>query len=413
MSTSQKFWASTGYVASHVPAELVKPFDFAQAPGMNECPFATTARLHEGERIFWNPNNPQFGGSWVPTRAEDIRFVLNRTDLFTAKAQAGFSAMLGETWDMTPLEIDPPLHTKYRSLLNPLMSPRVVAKLTPGMTERAVDLIEAVRGAGECEFMASFGRVFPIGVFMQLMGLPAESTEMLLSYEYDLLHAPEIERKVAAAGAIRDFLRDLAGRRRSDPKGDLTSLVVTERIDGRLLTDDEVMGILYLLFVGGLDTVASSLGFYFRHLALHPEIQDALRANPAQIDRAVDEFVRRFSVVTVHRQCKVDVEVAGVQMKAGDWVTINCSLGSLDPLEFSDPLELKLDRKPIGHLGFSAGPHFCMGANLARRELIISLREWLTRVPRWHLKPSSPIQVHGGIVYGIERLHLEWERSAG
>jgi cytochrome P450 len=408
MSRPQKYWESMGYIPNHVPPELVKPFDFAGEPGMTKCPFTTTTRLHGKERIFWNPNNPQFGGSWVPTRAEDIRFILNSSELFTVKAQAGFSAMLGESWDMTPLEIDPPQHAKFRSLLNPLLSPKVVSNLTPGMTARAVGLIEAVRDKGECEFMSAFGRAFPVGVFMQLMGLPAQDTDLLLSFEYELLHAPEIERKTTAAGLIRDYLRDLATQRRADPREDLTSFVVSAKVDDRRLTDDEIMGVLYLLFVGGLDTVASSLGFAFRHFALHPEVQRELRAEPGRIERVVDEFVRRFSVVTVHRQCKGDVDIGGVQMKAGDWVTINCALASLDPAEFQDPLELKLSRKPIGHMGFSAGPHFCMGAHLARRELVIAFREWLGRVPTWRLKPSLPVEMHGGIVYGVQRLHLEW-----
>ena len=408
MSQLPKYWESTGYIPDHIPPELIKPFNFAGEPGMSECPFATTSRLHGKERIFWNPNNPQFGGSWVPTRAEDIRFILNSPDLFTVKDQAGFAAMLGESWYMTPLEVDAPQHAKFRSLLGPLLSPKVVANLTPGVTAKAVDLIEAVRNNGECEFMTAFGRVFPVSVFMQLMGLPAEDTDLLLAFESDLLHAPEIERKVKAAGLIRDYLRDLAAKRRAEPKEDITSFVVAAKIDNRPLTSDEIMGILYLLFVAGLDTVASSLGFYFRHLALHPEIQQALRDEPGKIERSVDEFVRRFSVVTAHRQCKVDVEIAGVRMKAGDWVTINGALASLDPSEFPDPLDLKLKRKPIGHMGFSSGPHFCMGANLARRELIIALREWLTRVPMWRLKPSAPLEVHGGVVYGVERLHIEW-----
>ncbi|WP_174290959.1 cytochrome P450 [Sphingomonas bacterium] len=394
-------------VPAHVPPEMVKPFDFAAAPGMEKCPFATVHRLHDEQRIFWNPADLRFGGTWVPTRAEDIRFVLNRPDLFSNKGEAGFSALMGEQWDLIPLELDPPQHGKFRSLLNPLLSPPAVAKLTPRIEERCAALIDRVRGDGTCEFMAAFGRAFPIGVFMELMGLPEDLYDTFIGWEFELLHSYDFARMGAAAVAIRDFLRDLAEQRRAQPTGDLTSIVVHAEVDGRKLSDDEVKGILYLLFVGGLDTVASSLGFFFRHLATDLDQQRMLRAHPDRIDKAIEELLRRFSVVTTWRQCKMDVELAGAQMKAGDWVTCNDSLGSLDPTEFADPMEVDLDRRNVRHLAFSFGPHFCMGSHLARRELSVALHAWLTGMPEWRLKPDTPVVVHGGL-FGVEHLELEW-----
>ena len=401
--------APTNPIPSHIPLEQVKAFDFFADPRMSQCPFAATASLHGKDRVFWNPTNWQFGGAWVLTTAEDIRFVLSSPDLFTNKGEAGFSGFVGESWDLIPLELDPPDHTKFRKLLNPLLAPPVVAKMTPGIKARAAALVDTLRGQGGCEFMAAFGRPFPVGIFMQLMGLPAEQTDTFLKWEYDLLHEPDMRVKVGAAVTIRDYLRDLAADRRANPKDDIASFVVTSVIDGHLLTDDQVMGILYLLFVGGLDTVASSLGFFFRHLAEHPEQQDQLRQHPELIEKAVEELLRRYSVVTSSRQCKVDVEVGGARMKQGDWITINDSLASLDPAEFSRPLDVDFERKNVRHLGFSFGPHFCMGSHLARRELAVALQEWLARMPAWRLKDNAPIAVHGGGVFGVEHLELEWD----
>lgn len=319
---------------AHVPPELVQPFELGADPAMRRCPFSTVTALRDRGRAFWNPANQQFGGTWILTAAEDIRFVMTRPDLFSNKGEAGFSRLVGENWDLIPLELDPPEHTGFRQLLNPLLSPAAVKKMTPGVVARAVELIEAVHDRGECEFMEAFGRPFPVGIFLQLMGLPPEQTDTFLKWEFDLLHDPDMGTKVTAALAIREYLRSLAVERRKQPRDDLTSFVVAAEIGGRKLTDDEVMGTLYLLFVGGLDTVASSLGFFFRHLAEHPEHQARLRANPSEIERAVEELLRRYSVVTVNRQCKVDVELAGVHMKAGDWMAITTSLASLDPAEF-------------------------------------------------------------------------------
>jgi cytochrome P450 len=411
LSETESLAPQQNYVPEHIPADLVKPFSFFTDPAMSKCPFAATSRLHDRGRIFWNSSDPQFGGSWILTRAEDFRFVLNSPDLFTNKGEAGFSQLVGEAWDLIPLELDPPQHTKFRQLLNPLLSPGAVGKMTPGVTSRAVELIEALRGQGGCEFMSAFGRPFPVSIFMQLMGLPLDQTDTFLKWEWQLLHDPNMQTKVGAAIAIRDYLQSLADERRAHPVGDLTSFVVTAEIDGRKLSDDEVMGTLYLLFVGGLDTVASSLGFFFRHLAEHPDQQARLRANPALIERSIEELLRRFSVVTVHRQCKVDVELGGVLMKAGDWISIVDSLGSLDPEEFANPMEVDLDRRNIRHFGFSFGPHFCLGSHLARRELLIAMREWLARIPPWRLKPGAPIEVHGGGVFGVEHLELEWDAT--
>ncbi len=388
----------------HVSPDQVRAFDFSADPEMARCPFAAIARLSGESGAFWNPTLQRLGGGgmWVLTSAEDTRFVLNRPDLFSSKGGAGFSALVGESWDLIPLELDPPAHTQFRQLLNPLLSPGAVGRMTPGVTSRAIELIEAVRGEGGCEFMAAFGRPFPVSIFMQLMGLPAEKTETFLDWEFDLLHAREIPTKIAAATAIRDYLLQLAAERRAAPVDDLTSFVVNAELDGRRLTDDEVMGILYLLFVGGLDTVASSLGFFFRHLAENPEQQRLLRANPAMIPRAVEELLRRFSVVTVHRRCNTDVDVG---------VAVVCALGSLDPAAFDKPLDVVLDRKDNRHFGFSYGPHFCLGSHLARRELVVALGEWLARVPTWRLKSGAPLEVHGGGVFGVEHLELEWDAA--
>ncbi len=394
-------------VPDHVAGDRVKRFDFFGNPDLRVCPFETVARLSE-DGAFFNPTSYRPEGSWVLTSAADIRFVLNNPDLFSNKGETGFSQLMGEHWDLIPLELDPPEHTKFRQLLNPLLTPGAVAKMAQGVSQTAVDLVEAVRTQGECEFMEAFGRPFPVRIFMQFMGLPEDQTAQFLEWERMLLHDPSIETKIAGAVAIRDYLKELAAERRARPTGDLTSFVVTAQIDGRPLSDLEVQGILYLMFVGGLDTVASSLGFFFRHLAENQEHQAHLRANPDAIPAAVEEMLRRFSVVTSYRQCLADVKVGEVEMKKGDWITVVDALASLDPKEFDCPMDVDFGRKNNRHVAFSFGPHFCLGNHLARRELQTALREWLARIPQWRIKPGSHIEVHGGAIFGIEHLELEW-----
>jgi cytochrome P450 len=296
-------------------------------------------------------------------------------------------------------------------LLNPLFTPAKVNELAKGVRETAIDLIDRIAGNKQCEFMEAFGRPFPITVFMRLLGLPLEQAPQFLKWEEDLLHSDptDIQTKANAAREIRDYLRTLAASRRADPREDLASFVVQASIDNKPLSDDEILGIYYLFFVGGLDTVAATLGFIFHWLATHPEEQASLRADPSKHTDAIEEFLRAFSVVITRRRVTTDTKVAGVEMKAGDWVTVPLMMAGLDAADYPNPLELKLDRSPNRHMAFAFGPHRCIGSNLARREFSVALVEWFARIPPFRLKAGTQPTVHGGGVFGVERLELEWD----
>jgi cytochrome P450 len=401
------------FVPDHIPAGMVHPFDVFADPEMSRCPFERAHKLREHGRVFWNPVNPLFRGSWVLTQAKDLRYVMTHPELFSNNGEAGFMTLKGEALELIPLELDPPRHTEFRRLLNPRFAASVINSMTDRVTQRASDLIEAVRLEGECDFVTSFAIPFPVSIFLQLMGLPEEETEKFLAWETALVHtgsnASENMTMEAAAIGVTNYLQELADARRADPKDDLATYVVNAKIGDKPLTNKEIIGVLYLLFLAGLDTVTATLGWFFHYLAVNPDQQQALRQNPARIKQAVEELMRRYSIVVSHRRCKADVELAGVQMKQGDWITIFDTLGSTDPQEFRDPLTVDFDRRNISHFGFSTGPHLCMGIHLARRELEVALREWLTRIPAWRLKPGTDLRTHGGHTFGFDYLNLVWD----
>src|SRR5690606_1698215 len=163
-----------------------------------------------------------------------------------------------------------------------------INQLEEGVRQSAIDLIEKVRAKGECEFMADFGRPFPVGVFMRLMGLPLEEMATFLAWEDGLLHSRDLAERVSAARNINAYLLTLIAERRARPTGDLVSFVVQSRIDDKPIPDDRALGICYLFFVGGLDTVAATLGFTFRALAEQPKLQRQLADNPAIIPDAME-----------------------------------------------------------------------------------------------------------------------------
>jgi cytochrome P450 len=396
-------------VPSHVPAELVIPYDMLRVSGPKDNPFTVMRRFREAGPVFYTPvhfSNPT--GAWVLTRAEDIRAALQNPGLFSSKGVSGFSRLLGESWDMIPLELDPPDHTKFRTLLNPLFAPNKIAKMQEGVRNSCIALIDALKTKPDFEFMQDFGRPFPVLIFLQLMGLPADDFHKVLEWEDLLLQGKTIEARIAAAAAIRDYLRALAKARREHPADDLISFAVQAKVDGKLLTDDEILGICYLLFVGGLDTVASSLGFYFKYLAENPEKQKLLRENNALIPDAVEELLRVHSVVMVSRFVTADTEFGGVAMKKGDCIAIYMTFASFDPEEIDQPDEVNFARSPNRHVAFSFGPHRCIGSHLARRELVIAIEEWVNRVPAFEIKQGAGVRMHGGVVFGVDSLPLTW-----
>jgi cytochrome P450 len=166
------------------------------------------------------------------------------------------------------------------------------------------------------------------------------------------------------------------------------------------------MGVL--IFVAGLDTVAAALGFDFNYLARHPDHQQKLRDDPSLIPDAAEELLRAYSTVHMVRVATRDVELEGVHIKAGDRVSCATMIANRDPHEFPDPDRIQFEREGNRHVAFAYGPHRCVGSHLARREIVIGLEEWLSRVPPFRIKEGTAPLVHGGTVFGIQELHISW-----
>lgn len=402
-------------IPEHVPPQLVRPaMNFLEADPAGQCPYSRYADMHAGPRIVYTaPVVGFFGtpGSWLLTRAEDVRTVLQQPEIFSSKGIAGFSRLVGESWDLIPLELDPPQHGAFRAIMNSIFAPAKVAAMEDGIRARANAFIDTFADSGECEFVDAFGRPFPVSIFMQLMGLPDEHMEQLNAWENGLLHSASIEERIAAGRGFLVYLRDLIAERRRKPQDDLTTFAIQAQVDGRPLTDDEVMGICYLLVVAGLDTVAASLSLHFRHLAQSPEDQARLRADPSLIPSAVEELLRRYAIVTTSRFVTADTEVAGIRMRKGDRVTCSTILASLDPAEFARPMDVDIERSPNRHVAFSYGPHRCIGSHLARRELVIAMEEWFKRVPPFRISGGGTVPVAPGGLLSVKKLPLEWGRS--
>jgi cytochrome P450 len=399
-------------VPAHVPEELVRQFSFWNSPGMaaapNADPYRAAAVVRDMPPVFFAPGNSFDGqGSWVLTRAEDMRAVLQDAMTYSSNRHF-FSPLVGANWPLVPLEIDPPDHTKFRALLNPLFAPKPMAAMQVGIRERAVSMIESLNPQGGCSFMDEFAFPFAVGVFLQFIGLDTSRLQEFVGWGNQVLHSPSGRERKAAAHAVIDFLTELFELRRREPAQDIATFLVNARIDDRPLTHDELLGYGTLIFIGGLDTVANALGFDFLYLAKRLDEQQRLRDDPALIPDAAEEMLRAFPTVHMVRVATRDTEIRGVAIKAGDRVTCSSVIANRDPHEFTDPDTIDFKRQVNRHVAFSYGPHRCVGSHLARREVVIAIGEWLARVPTLRIKSGSEPVVHGGLVYGVRKLELEW-----
>lgn len=186
------------------------------------------------------------------------------------------------------------------------------------------------------------------------------------------------------------------------------TFVTQAEIEGRPLTDREVRGMAVLLFVAGLDTVAAAIGFDLYYLAQNIDQQTRLRDHPDQLTLAVEEMLRAFPTITPIRRATCDTQVRGVTIARGDLVACPSMTANRDPDEFPDPDTIHLDREDNRHVAFAYGPHRYLGSHLARREIVIGLEEWLARIPEFRIAPDTAPITHGGFVFGVDQLVLDW-----
>jgi cytochrome P450 len=366
-------------------------------------------------RILFNPPMPNSGGlaggsrgAWVVTHYEDIERVYTDNEYFSNKGAAEFQALIGETFRSIPLAVDPPNHAKYRQFLFPHFSAARINLVEPQMRALAVEMIERFAAEGEVDVAWDFGRVYPVRVFMSLMGFPPPMFQQFLDWEWNILHASDRAQTAVSLRAVLDFLRGFIAEKQTSPDEQLVSKIVHGRIEGRPLTDEEKIGIVWFLWLGGLDTVAATISQMFRRMAVEPEIQRQLRAHPELTNSAVEEFLRTQPILSSSRSAKREFEWHGVTINAGDAVQCLNSSGNFDPARFPHPRSFDPAREPNRHFTFVAGIHLCLGATLARRELRIILDEWLRRIPEFTVKQGADTTVFPGLL-SIRNLPLVWK----
>lgn len=393
-----------------VPKELVWDQSLDAFSSELDDPFTSIGRLHDGPGIIFSTNARYGRPGWVATRYDVISEIFLDHEHFSAERPSMFTQLLGEDIRLNPLEVDPPAHHGFRQLLAPFFTPKAIKLAGASIRGTCQVLISKFEGKGGCEFIQDFAVPFPSYIFLDLMGMPRERLPEFLEWEHVMFRSPEPMDRVHAARSVHAYLKEFLAEQRRKPSNDLVRAIIEGQIDGCPIDHLEVMGILFTLYLGGLDSVYSTLGWVLRCLATQPELQQRLRDNPEDIPAAVEEFSRAFSVITTHRTLVDDYDFHGVPLRKGEEIILPVTLANRDPRVFPDPHVIDIDRKPR-HINFGTGIHSCLGVHLAKREMRLVIEEFLGRFRNIRIRSGETYRFHTAGTFGIDYLPIVWDAA--
>lgn len=392
----------------HVPDHLVFDFDIYGDPRVGEDVQGTYARaLDAAPDVFWTRLN---GGHWIAKGFEAISAIVTDPEHFSVREMQ--IPRVAEPPFFIPLSLDPPDNLPYRHAMMPMFGPVAIRALEPRVRYWAAEIIDGVIDKGACDFQAEVAKLFPVTVFMELMGMDLSRLGEFRGLAEGFFEAQNNEAEMARlSGLIMGALQELIDEKRANPDDKLISHFINVDIGGRQMSGEEILAMSFVLFLGGMDTVTNVTGFAYQQLAQLPDLQASLAADPSRIPAFVDEAVRLFGVVNTPRLVVKDREIGDAPLRADDMVLNVLCVGNRDARKFDAPNVFDLDRKRTAHLTFSSGPHLCIGHVLGRAELRILTEEWVRRIPSFEAVPGETHAFRMGSVMALERLPLQWPRS--
>ncbi|MEJ2871029.1 cytochrome P450 [Actinomycetospora sp. OC33-EN08] len=425
MSSEHEQTSSPIAMVGVLPPDLLerdrdRPFD--PAPGLLErrdAPAVAPVELRNGAR------------AWLVTGFEEARAVLADPRFSSDRVRHRDATQLGpgesggtvpdapppgERTDGMFVFMDPPEHTRLRSLLVGQFTVRRMRALEDRLTEIAVEHVEAMRAAGTtADLVPSYALPIPSLMICELLGVDyADRAEFQENSAVALNAAAAPEARAAAAGALYSFIAALVARKRAHRDDDLLSGLAHDADPA--LTDAQLIDVALVLLGAGHETTANMLGLGVYALLENPEQLAALRADPSLIDEAVEELLRFLSIIQlgVSRVATEDVEVGGVTIPAGDTVVVATPEVNRDPRHFPAPDHLDVHRERTPHLAFGHGIHQCLGQQLARIEMRVGLRELIARLPDLRLAvPREQIPLRNDmLIFGVHALPVAWSEGS-
>ena len=293
---------------------------------------------------------------------------------------------------MTILNMDPPKHSRYRRLVSAGFTPRMIGRLVDRIQERALVIVDNVQGRDDVEFVEEVAAELPLQMICEMIGVPDEDRHLIFNWSNQLVGFQDEDFRTSeeagqiAAAEIYAYCEAIAADRREHPRDDIMTALVNAEIDGDRLTADEINMFFVTLVVAGNETTRNLIAHSLQALLERPAVKADLVANiddDALWLSATEEFLRwGASIHNFRRTATRDTEIAGQPIKRGEKVVIYYASANRDPEHFDDPDGFDPRRAPNEHLTFGGGgAHFCLGANLARAQIRIMMREFLRRYP--------------------------------
>jgi cholest-4-en-3-one 26-monooxygenase len=386
------------------------------------------APVHWNERS-WGP------GFWNITRYEDVMRV--STDAATFISGKGIildndgrrtqreEALSSQGYGMDPrgnmmIMTDPPRHTVLRRIVNKGFTPLAVRRIEPHIRTLVTKIIDDVIERGECDFVLDISRRLPLEVICEMVGVPEgdwegmfDLTNRVIGFDDPEYARDEItQEEMQLSFNLFQYMGELITSRRTNPREDVLSTLVNTEIDGTSLNDGEIFLMFLLLIVAGNETTRNATTGGMLAMLNNPDQRQRLIDDPALIPTAVEEVVRWTSpVMHFERVATKDAEIGGQPIKEGDEVTLWYTSANRDEAVFEDPQTFDVGRSPNEHIAFGKGEHFCLGANLARLELVVMFEEVLKRMPDMELA-GQPERLRSNFIRGIKRMPVSFTPGA-
>ena len=397
-------------------------------------PYGVYTRLRAESPVFYSP----VMNAWVLTRYDDVVAVLTDTKRFSAVGSIGIDPftsfplevqrIFDQGYERFPglIEMDPPTHSTYRSLVNLAFTPRRVAALEPRIRQLTDDLVDTFAAEGRADFTRAFAFPLPMIVICEILGVPHQDMQSVqtMADGFRALEAGNmwklpVAEQMQVAGSFVDFQHYAAGligdRRQHPREEDLLTTLLSAELGGKrpLTTEELVSSVIHLLFAG-TETTARMLSSALWHLLDPRETWEELRRDPALAANAVEEALRMEPPVIYHlRQTREAVRFGDVEIPAGQPVHLLFASANRDAAAFHDAEDFDVHREGITrHLGFGRGPHFCVGAPIGRLEGRVALEVLLQRLPSVRLQTGyEPEPEEHLMLRGLERLPIEWDTA--
>ncbi len=379
--------------------------------------------LQENDPVHWSEPDQ----CWILTRFDDVAAVSKNQEVFTSAEGVVPAAKIGL------IDEPEPHHGQLRGLINKGFTPRMVKKLEGPFLEIVNECIDAVAKKGECDFVEAIAVPLPLLIIAEMIGIRKEDRESFHRWSDHMISAagstdPEVIQRAGIAFAeYSAYVTEIIEERRKNPQDDLVSILVGAKDEGMLgefeqtgnatdgiddahkgLANDELVMMLVILLVAGNETTRNALSGGMQLLIEQPDVRQQLIDDPSLIPAAVEELVRLVSPVhCFQRTLTRDAEVAGQAMKQGQKVLLVYPAANRDPAHFSNPDHLDLHRNP-NHLAFGLGPHFCLGANLARMELRVAFSELLRRLPDMEFAAGGPVVMPSALVRSCTEMRVRF-----